>query len=451
VTDREEQPAEANAGPPRLSARFVAITALAAAAGFVIAYVVVVWLVAQHFYTSSGRDSDVGFFQSYATSLLHGQLPYRDFTYLYPPGALPVFVVPAWLAGTAYDANAYFAAFQAVMLAIGAVMVLLAVLTLSRVTNRRSDVLVGAALLAASPLLLGQVMVTRYDLWPAALTVATLLSASLARYRVAAVLLGLAVLAKVYPIVLLPLLAAFVWQHARRREAAIFVALTFGTIGLGFAPFLLADAGSVIDAMARAFDRSLQVESLGAAILIVLHDTIAEPITVTFGGGSHNLIGSRPDEAISIQSFALAVMLLVVWIRFARGPADLRALIVAAAAAIAIYVGLGRVLSDQYVIWLIPLVAMIPGGAGRIAALWLAAILAASSWIYPGAYAAFERDLNIGVASVVLARVLAIVLLGVFLAWRVGIGRVRTARVRSPEPARAPGSRPEDAPLPASP
>jgi hypothetical protein len=44
------------------------------------------------------------------------------------------------------------------------------------------------------------------------------------------------------------------------------------------------------------------------------------------------------------------------------------------------------------VIWLIPLVAMVPGRAGKIGAVGLVAILALSNWIYPGEYAAYERD-----------------------------------------------------------
>jgi len=118
------------------------------------------------------------------------------------------------------------------------------------------------------------------------------------------------------------------------------------------------------------------------------------------------------------KAVALAVMLLIVWIRFARGRADARALLLAAAAATCIYVGLGRVLSDQYVIWLIPLVAMVPFGAARLGAIGLVAILTLSNWIYPGEYAAYEREFRPQLAWVVLARVLAILVLGIYLASR---------------------------------
>jgi hypothetical protein len=116
-------------------------------------------------------------------------------------------------------------------------------------------------------------------------------------------------------------------------------------------------------------------------------------------------------------------------------------LTLAAAGAVAIYVGLGRVLSDQYVIWLIPLVAMVPWSAARLAGPGLIAIMALSNWIYPGEYAAFERDFVPGPAWVVLIRVVAILVLGLYLARRASLAPTEVAeeeRVRSPEPAPEP-------------
>lgn len=414
------------AAPPRLSPRFVAVVSVVAAVGFALTFYWVVWLVGRYFYVPYSNDGDVSLFQQYADHIFGAKLPYRDFAFLYPPGALPAFVVPAWLAGTSVNADRYRVAFQALMVVCGAVMAILSVVTLSRVTDRRRDVLIGGAFLVAAPAVLGWTAVLRYDLWPAALTAATMLCVVLARYRIGAVFLGLAILAKVYPIVLLPLVVAYAWRNAGWREAVLFVGITAGVIALVFAPFLLYDGFGFLRGLAAAFDRSLQVESLGAAILFVLHAVAGEHITVQFGGGSHNLVGRLPDLAIDIQTYALVVLLVILWIRFARGPADARTLTLAAAGAVAIYVGLGRVLSDQYVIWLIPLVAMVPWGAARLAGPSLIAILALSNWIYPGEYAAFERDFLPGPAWVVLARVLAILVLGLYLARRsVGLRRHR--------------------------
>src|SRR5437868_438015 len=72
---------------------------------------------------------------------------------------------------------------------------------------------------ALAPLALGSVILTRFDLWPAALAVGALALLLAGRPRLALFVLGLAVATKIYPVVLLPLFAAFVWRGSGRRAA----------------------------------------------------------------------------------------------------------------------------------------------------------------------------------------------------------------------------------------
>src|SRR5580765_5377339 len=46
------------------------------------------------FYTRS-QIVDTPVYQRYGDAIAHGQVPYRDFGIEYPPGALPVFALPA--------------------------------------------------------------------------------------------------------------------------------------------------------------------------------------------------------------------------------------------------------------------------------------------------------------------------------------------------------------------
>jgi hypothetical protein len=61
---------------------------------------------------------------------------------------------------------------------------------------------------------------------------------------------------------------------------------------------------------------------------------------------------------------------------------------------------------------------MVPWGSARLAGPGLIAIFALSNWIYPGEYSGFEREFLAGPAWVVLIRVVLILLLGLYLAWR---------------------------------
>src|SRR5207302_7524445 len=55
---------------------------------------------------------DTSLFQSYGDRTLHGEVPYRDFSLEYPPGALPAFAVPSL--GPARDYDTWFSAFDVV-------------------------------------------------------------------------------------------------------------------------------------------------------------------------------------------------------------------------------------------------------------------------------------------------------------------------------------------------
>ena len=58
----------------------------------------------------------------------------------------------------------------------------------------------GLGFAAVAPFLLGSVVLTRFDLWPAALTVGALAAFLAGRERIGAGVLGLAVAAKLYPL-----------------------------------------------------------------------------------------------------------------------------------------------------------------------------------------------------------------------------------------------------------
>ena len=80
--------------------------------------------------------------------------------------------------------------------------------------------LYGGVLLAAlTPLLIGPLILSRFDLWPVLLVVASLAALVHERMRLGLGLLGAAVATKIFPLVLLPLAVLYVWRRRGRREA----------------------------------------------------------------------------------------------------------------------------------------------------------------------------------------------------------------------------------------
>jgi hypothetical protein len=106
-----------------------------------------------------------------------------------------------------------------------------------------------------------------------------------------------------------------------------------------------------------------------------------------------------------------AVVLVALW--YARGNSDAQRLVLACTAAVAAFVAFGKVLSPQYLVWLVPLVPLVASRRGAVASVMLVAALLMTQLTF------YESD---GVADLrtvswlVLARNVVLVALFVVLA-----------------------------------
>ena len=216
-----------------------------------------------------GREIvDTPVYERYGSLIEDGRLPYRDFAIEYPPGALPAFAVPALLSD---DEDGFRSAFEWLMAACGVAVVLLTAVTLAGLRASRRRTLLALALVAAFPLLLGSVVLTRFDLYPAALVAGALAALAHGRHRLGFGVLGAAVAVKLYPGVLVPLALAYVWRTRGRREALVCLGLLAGVVALVFVPFLILAPDGVAHSIGRQLSRPLQIESLGAALYLAAH------------------------------------------------------------------------------------------------------------------------------------------------------------------------------------
>ncbi len=324
---------------------------------------------------------DTPVYRGYGDAVLDGQVPYRDFALEYPPGALPVFVLPSLGAPADYDPL-----FQLLMLACGASAIVCVALALTAAGASTPALFGGVALAAATPLLLGSVILTRYDLWPAVLTAGALAALVGGRDRLGLGLLGAAVAAKVYPFVVVPIALVDVWRRKGGREAGAALGVFVAVLGVTVVPFLVVAPDGLADALARQTGRPLQIESLGAGVLLAGHRLGLYEAAVESSHGSQNLVGALSDALATVQTILQAFAILAVWVVFARGRAAADRVLAASAAAVAAFVALGKVLSPQFLIWLAPLVPLVVGRAALApAALLVAALVLTQAW-FPSRY-----------------------------------------------------------------
>ena len=140
---------------------------------------------------------DTPVYQEYGEAMAAGEVPYRDFALEYPPGALPVFWLP-----TLGPAEHYRSLFELLMWLCAAAT--------ARPRRARGRGARRPARRGCSPprsrsgssrSRSGTVVLTRYDLWPALLTAAALAAVLAGRERLGLAVLGVAVAAKIYPLV----------------------------------------------------------------------------------------------------------------------------------------------------------------------------------------------------------------------------------------------------------
>lgn len=294
---------------------------------------------------SDQQFNDLPVYRSFVLGLADGGLPYRELFFEYPPLAVPAVALPG-LAGT--DADTFQTSFAVWTLGLAAATVLLCGLL-----ARRSGGVAWRALLAAAlmPLLCGALVRTHFDLAPVALMLGALALVAAGRPRLGMALLGAAVMTKGFPLVAAPPLLAWIAGQRGAREAwAAAGALAAALAVVGAAALALSPSGA-LDAVDYQLFRPVQVESLAASILAPFDP---DPVQ------SHRSDGvSHPAaEPVALALLAGLVVVLVAVTRQAGRARDPRRLLLAALTAVLALVALGRVLSPQYVLWVLPLAAL---------------------------------------------------------------------------------------------
>ena len=307
---------------------------------------------------------DVHLYAHYAHEMTSGRWPYRDFFDEYPVLAQPLFFVVRLLPGP------FVTSFKWTMAICGAAAVALLVELVMTVSASLPRIVAAAGVAGLSPLLVGPVFINTYDLFPALLTAGAVLAFLRGRRTTTYVLLALAVAAKVYPLVLLPLLLIEAWERGGREEVKCALGWFASVLVLVHLPFAIMGPGGLRFSYWVQLKRGLEVESLAGGVLLVLDRLGLHHVTLRDEApGSRDAVGSLADALAVVSSLVLvAAVLYVAWL-YLRGHRDW---LVATAAAVTAFVAFNKVLSPQYTAWLVPLVL----AAGLAASVVLVAVLA---------------------------------------------------------------------------
>jgi hypothetical protein len=309
---------------------------------------------------TTGRTSEsLTIYLANARAALDGARVYADVPFEYPPYALAWFLGPAALAG---DLAQFRIAFGLLIFSADAAIKAGLLWTGVRDRDRPPDFLPFAMYTLATAAL-GHILLQRYDVIPAALTVAALLALSRGWAVTAGVAIAIAAGTKVYPVLLVPVMVAFVWK----RNGAVTRLLT--GVAVGVLPLVAASFWAPWWRFASVHTgRGLEVESVWASAIWLAHFA-GVPATWEVVRGWTEVTGpvaawlSTPARNV----WAGATMLSVVIAARAAGRArsddqtDTTQLSMLAACALlpfTTFVALNLVLSPQFHLWLAPLAAI---------------------------------------------------------------------------------------------
>ena len=284
-------------------------------------------------------------------ALLRGEIPYLDFFIEYPPGSLLAFVPPALFSSNRVDYTTLFA----IEMALTAVAALILMALTARRLGGPWAYVIPTLTFAAAALVLHNLILARYDVVVTlTLALSTLCVVLGGRYMLLAYAsLGFGAAAKLVPaLATLPLATL-------RRGAARGYAAFFGVMALFFAPPLLLASEGLIKSFTYQADRGLQVESFAASVLLKL----GWVRRTTFDYGAIEVRGRGVEFASSLSLPLTALLLLItalaLYREYRRGRLGVEHYPRYAAALILAFILGSRVLSPQYMLWLLPLVPLV--------------------------------------------------------------------------------------------
>ena len=376
-----------------------------------------------------GQLSDVGGYHERASLIRGGQVPYRDFPFEYPPAALAVMLLPAYLPWS------YTTSFAVLMWLCGVGCIAAAAWALRSADAAATRTWAALLAIGVAPLVLGSLFDTRYDLWPTLLAIGAVAAAARERSILSGALLGLGFAAKLWPVVLLPIVAVHLWRR-RGRDAALAVLGAFVVVAAAcFLPFAVLGPDGLHAMFSDQLGRPLQVESLGAGVLMTAEHLGLRQLTTINSHGAQALSGRGAGLAADLSTVLEIVAVVAVWILYVlRRRMDTEGLLLAAAAAVTALVAFDKVLSPQYLIWLVPFVFLVRGGRGIVVGSLLLLALGLTQTWFPWHYWSLALDHAAPWSTYLLVRDVALVAIAVALLLELSRGRDSAGR-RGDSPA----------------
>lgn len=364
------------------------------------------------------HEGDPLVFLPTAEKIASGLVPYRDVASEYPPLALIHMTLPRLIGGPSHAAYQTWFGVISFALAIGTLAVVYWLARRRWSVENRYDTAAMFIGLAGAAL---PIVVWRFDILPAFLSAVALAAWAAGRPGWSGFSLGVGAMAKIYPVFLGPIFALAAIAERRFKDAIAHM------VGGAIAVALIL-AGPLLLAGPKAFsfvlyqeNRGIEIESVAGGLAMLAHTVAGVPAQVAVGFGSWQI--SSPALSTIAMPIDLFNVLLVAFVAVSCALAfmrDVRELgkvqpsttVTYLVATLLVVILTNKVLSPQYLVWLLPFVALMSGARST----FLLAILVLTTFLYPLNFAPLI-DMHGPVVIALNVRNLLLLVLLIWVAW----------------------------------
>ena len=292
---------------------------------------------------------DVDLYNFWAKGLVKGIFPIDDQMWQYPPLAGVVFAIPQWLFGNALTG---FIIFMIIFDLLILITLLITGLNRFKLNSSSTSIngLSGAWFWILWPILMGPLVLTRFDLVPTffALLALIVLSNRKIRPYLSGFLLGIGALVKLWPMLLFVIYPKNTIKKASTSFAStlVLVILFMSTWSVGFTNFLN-----------NQTSRGLQVESI-AATPFVLAKLFGANVEYPFRYGSLEVQAIYANQIGFLLNLFTLIVFMILFILNYQNKLNYLNLFDKALVIVMISIALSRVFSPQFWVWIGGLAAL---------------------------------------------------------------------------------------------
>ncbi len=308
--------------------------------------------------------SDIPIYSRYSENILDGQTPYRDFEVEYPPLALLIFMIPGLLAKIL---GSYFVSFRLLIMLFDFGNMWM-INKLANNSPGRSKAIAFKHLLIYL-ILTGLAFQLLYDRLDIAVAFMIMLSVYFATIKnawfTAYLMIWIAALAKIFPVILLPLFLITQAKNKRKkREPIVDFALALlafvGVVivsGLWFGPWW-------ISVLSYHGGRGIQVESIFGMIASVAA-LFGVPYSINHNFGSFNIENSFTPFLATLSPFVMLAAIIFGYylyylsINYSKDKLQVNQVLISGILILLLmFIIANKVMSPQYLLWLYPFVSL---------------------------------------------------------------------------------------------